>query len=200
MLQRIDAPLQLSQRGAVLSITTLLRRIDDCALAAPPARAGAIVVLGAKVGPDGEPSAPLLRRVRAGVTLFHQGVAPTLLLTGGSAPGHPSEAEVMRALALAQGVPGRALVLEPHSRSTEENARFSAPLLRTLGAAEVVVVTDAFHLLRGSTHFRLQGFTVFPASAGGPSRSSDVWTARLREVGSFLRSPTLARAALADLP
>ncbi|MBX7101459.1 MAG: YdcF family protein [Myxococcaceae bacterium] len=182
----------------MLSIATLLRRIDECAQAVPPTRAGAIVVLGAKVGPRGEPSAPLLRRVRAGVALFHQGVAPALLLTGGSAPGHPSEAEVMRALAVAEGVPERALVLEPHSRSTEENARFSAPLLRTLGASELAVVTDDFHLLRGSTHFRLQGFTVFPAGAGGPSRTSDVWGARLREVGSFLRSPSLIRAALAE--
>ena len=66
----------------------------------------------------------------------------------------------MRALAVQLGVPEEACVLEEASHSTAQNARFSAELLRALGARSVVVVSDPYHLLRARQYFRLQGFEV----------------------------------------
>ena len=66
----------------------------------------------------------------------------------------------MRRLALASGVPEAALLLEPHSRNTWENAEESAHLLRLRGLRRVVLVSDRAHLPRAALLFRLAGLAV----------------------------------------
>lgn len=127
-------------------------------------RAGAIVVLGARVLPGGIPSGSLVARVEQGAALFHAGLAPLLVLSGGGA-AERAEAEVAYALATGLGVPGGACLLETESRSTAENARHSARLLRERGIREIILVTDPFHLLRASHHFRREGLAVAPSPA-----------------------------------
>ena len=51
--------------------------------------AAAIVVLGARVRPDGRPSAALERRMRVAISLYQAGVAPRLLLSGGGRQAMP---------------------------------------------------------------------------------------------------------------
>jgi len=67
---------------------------------------------------------------------------------------------VMRDIALAGGVPAAALMLEPRSRTTLENATETANLLTPGGQAAVVLVTDGYHALRACLLFRMAGFTV----------------------------------------
>jgi len=122
-------------------------------------RVAAIVVLGARVRPDGRPSAALERRMRVAISLYQAGVAPLLVLSGGGRHAVP-EAEVMRQLALAGGVPAAALMTEPRSRTTLENATETAKLLAPRGQAAVVLVTDGYHALRARLLFRMAGFTV----------------------------------------
>jgi uncharacterized SAM-binding protein YcdF (DUF218 family) len=122
-------------------------------------RVAAIVVLGAKVRPDGRPSAALERRMGVAISLYQAGVAPLLVLSGGGRHAVP-EAEVMRDIALAGGVPAAALMLEPRSRTTLENATETAKLLTPGGRAAVVLVTDGYHALRARLLFRMAGFTV----------------------------------------
>ena len=123
------------------------------------AHAAAIVVLGAKVLPDGRPSAALERRMRVGISLYHAGLAPLLVLSGGGRHAVP-EAEAMRQLALAAGVPASALLTEPRSRTTLENATETAKLLTLRGEAAVVLVTDGYHALRARLLFRMAGLAV----------------------------------------
>ena len=112
----------------------------------------AIIVLGARVRPDATPSAALRRRVEGGCALWHAGLAPTLVLSGGVSGGPVSEAVVAAGLARELGVPTTALQIEAESRSTRENAAFCVSLLN--GVQRVVVVTDDFHLRRAELHFR----------------------------------------------
>jgi uncharacterized SAM-binding protein YcdF (DUF218 family) len=92
------------------------------------------------------------------VALYRAGVAPILLLSGG---GHAvPEAEVMRRMAVAAGVPESALLVEPLSRNTLENASHVATLLGTRAVTRVVLVTDSYHALRARLLFRLAGLTV----------------------------------------
>jgi len=42
-----------------------------------------IVVLGAKVRPDGRPSGAMERRMQVALALYRAGIAPLLLLSGG---------------------------------------------------------------------------------------------------------------------
>jgi len=118
----------------------------------------AIVVLGARVRPDGRPSAALERRMRVAISLYRAGAAPRLVLSGGGRQAVP-EAEAMRDLALAAGVPASALIIEPRSRTTLENASETAKLLPN-GHDAVVLVTDSYHALRARLLFRIAGLTV----------------------------------------
>jgi uncharacterized SAM-binding protein YcdF (DUF218 family) len=156
------------------------------------APADVVVVLGARVLPGGVPSAALAARVEKAVELYHQGLAPRLLFSGGVGVNPPSEARVMRALAVRLGVPEEACLLEELSHSTEQNARFSAEVLRTLGARRVVVVSDPYHLLRARQCFRLQGFEVATSPAFLTERNMRAldrfyWT--VREAAALLVHP-----------
>ncbi len=127
--------------------------------------ADAVVVLGARVLPGGVPSGALYARVEKAVELYRGGIAPRLVFSGGVGDNPPSEAQVMRSVAVRLGVPAEACVLEEQSHSTEQNTRYSAELLRSLGARRVVVVSDPYHLLRARQYFRLQGFEVATSPA-----------------------------------
>lgn len=156
-------------------------------------RFDAIVVLGAAVGAGGGPSAALRRRVAEGVRRLEAGAAPVLLLSGGKGGGtggrRPAEAEVMRDLALAAGAPQGRLVLETESRSTLENARCSARIMRARGWTKALVVTDAVHLPRALMAFRAFDIEAKGAAAAVGARDEPVWTWPLH----------LAREALAFL-
>ena len=126
----------------------------------PIRRDSVIVVLGARVFPDGRPSPALERRMHVAIGLYRAGVAPCLLLSGGGGQA-VTEAEVMRRLALAAGIPPSALLVEPVSRNTVENAIQAARLLASRDpAAAVVLVTDRCHALRAHLLFRLAGVAV----------------------------------------
>jgi uncharacterized SAM-binding protein YcdF (DUF218 family) len=127
--------------------------------AAPTGAApAAIVVLGARVLPDGRPSGALERRMQVAIALYRAGAAPLMLLSGGGQP--VPEADVMRRMAVAAGIPERALLTEPLSRNTLENALRVAALLGTRPHTLVVLVTDRYHALRARILFRLAGLTV----------------------------------------
>jgi len=97
--------------------------------------------------------------MRVAISLYHAGLAPLLVLSGGGGQAVP-EADVMRQLALAAGVPASALLLEPRSRTTLENATETAKLLAPSRGAGVVLVTDGYHALRARLLFRMAGVRV----------------------------------------
>jgi uncharacterized SAM-binding protein YcdF (DUF218 family) len=153
---------------------------------APP-KADAIVVLGCRS------SARLRRRIERGVRLYREGGAPVLLLSGGGS-GPTPEAEIMRGIALARGVPQAALLLEPNSRDTLGNARETALLLRAHALRSVVLVSDRAHLPRAALLFRLAGVVVAGRSGvRSPSRLAEIGAA-IREAAALPWS--LARALL----
>jgi len=55
---------------------------------------------------------------------------------------------------------------EEASRTTWENAEFSAKVLQPLGIKRVVVVTQAWHMQRSRWSFERAGFEVVPAPVG----------------------------------
>lgn len=122
--------------------------------------ADAIVVLGARIGDDGAASPALARRVELGVALFQAGLAKHLVLSGGGR-GHRCEtmreADIMRAIALAGGIPEHALLIERNSRNTVENAIETARQLASVNGNSVLLVTDRYHALRARLLFRAVG-------------------------------------------
>lgn len=144
------------------------------------ARADAIVVLGCALH-EGAPSPALLRRVEHGVALFARGDAPILILSGGGARGK-AEAEAMRDVAAARGVPERAMLLEKRSRNTFENAVETARLMRAHGLTSLVLVSDGYHLPRARLLFRKIGLTVVATEHPSERGFARELPLRLREI------------------
>lgn len=124
-----------------------------------------IIVLGAAVWPGERPSPTLLRRTRKAAQLWAQGGYDRVIASGGMGRHPPSEAEIMRRILTANGVPGDAILREDRSTSTETNARYSLALLDSLPDTEVTLVTDGTHCRRAGLVFRDQGARVQTVSA-----------------------------------
>ena len=115
-----------------------------------PQSSDVIIVLGAFASRNGILNESALRRTIKAAELYHQGLAPTVLVTGGNddRPEGEHTAEHMAALARRLGVPSEALIVETHSRSTRDNARQSKELLHARGFQSAVLVSDMAHLYR----------------------------------------------------
>lgn len=137
-------------------------------------------MLGALIQPDGQPGPAIRRRMEVAIALYHSGAAPRLLLSGGGPQG-VAEAEVMRCLAVAAGVPETALLLETASANTVENALECARLLAADSAAAVLLVTDAAHALRARVLFRMAGLSVCGV-VSAPARPADLAQMAVKEI------------------
>ena len=144
--------------------------VSDEQIAAIP-KAGAIVLLGGGVSPPtvARPWPDLAEasdRVWQAARLWHAGRAPLILASGGHDPAThtQSEAEAMRVVLRALGVPDSAIVLETRSRNTRQNASDSAAILAERNIRRVLLVTSASHMARSVSHFRAAGLEVVPVA------------------------------------
>lgn len=111
--------------------------------------ADAILVLGAKAHADGTASGALRDRTRTACALWREGLAPTIVLSGGKNAGSvASEPEVMRRIAREEGVPDAALVLDETGKDTAASIAFTARLARAQAWRSVLVVSHDYHLAR----------------------------------------------------
>lgn len=101
-------------------------------------------------------------RVVAAATLAHAFPDKTLVFSGGVMRGDfPSEAHDMAQMAEALGVARGRMQIEPHSRTTFENATLSAQLLgERARKGEWVIVTSGWHMPRAIGCFRKAGVRV----------------------------------------
>ncbi|KAA6458325.1 YdcF family protein [Acidobacteria bacterium AB60] len=144
-------------------------------LSSPVDGAGAIVVLSSTVYPPYPP----LPTSRLGSDSFERcqyaawlhrnwGRRLPILASGGSNAdeGTPPYAMVMTVALQREGVPLEMIWSETQSRSTRENALYSAQILRAKGIRKIVLVTEAFHMARAMRAFRKAGLEVVPAPCG----------------------------------
>ncbi|HUF39945.1 MAG TPA: YdcF family protein [Anaerolineales bacterium] len=137
------------------------------------ASADAIVILGGATGPAEFPRVmPEIGdegdRLLYGAALYKQGLAPVIIVTGGSLPWTDttgSPADDMRELLVLMGVPETAIMTEAFSTNTYENAVFTRALAEPLGIDRILLVTSALHMPRSVPLFENQGFVVSPAPA-----------------------------------
>ena len=108
----------------------------------------ALIVPGCAVRPDGTASGALRRRTEHAVSLWNNGKAPIIVLTGGVGRFHPSEAQAAADVARSLGVPDGALILEEESTTTAENAALAAKAFEGPEHRAVLIVTDNYHAWR----------------------------------------------------
>jgi len=127
-----------------------------------------IVVLCGGCRHSGQLSEATVARVEHGVRLFHRGLAPRLVLSGGRWAAHrPACAPRMKALARSLGVHDAHLLVEDRSSRTAENAREVAALLAERGDRSILLVTSPVHMRRAALCFERQGIEVSCAPTPG---------------------------------
>jgi len=107
-------------------------------------------------------------RLMLGYQLLKAGKVRLLLLSGGQVfdrPGQASEAEAMRTILIAWGVPPEQIATETTSRTTRGNAVAVAEIWRERGFGSGLLVTSAWHMARALGTFRKAGLELTPAPA-----------------------------------
>jgi uncharacterized SAM-binding protein YcdF (DUF218 family) len=108
----------------------------------------AIIVLGAAQY-DGRPTPVFRARLDHAAELYHDGIAPLIVVTGGKQVGDRfTEASSGAEYLHGKGVPDAAILRETTGRSSWESLEASARVLEQRGVERVVLVSDPFHALR----------------------------------------------------
>lgn len=145
-------------------------------------QADAIVVMGAAQY-DGRPSPVFAARLDHAIELFHAGIAPRLIVTGGKREGdRTTEAASARIYAVQRDVPDEAILAEDTSRTTLQSIRRVAALMRGEGMESAVFVSDPSHMLRVLRMASDEGITAY----GSPTRTSPQERDALRRVDAIV--------------
>lgn len=148
----------------LLSENHPLRRLDDLP------QADAIVVLAGDVrAVSASNPYPRLGRTADGihhaVRLLHADLAPVVIVSGGVLGRGQTRpmAQAMRDALLALGVPEHAVLVEGRSRTTRENALFTAEIAAERDIETVLLVAYDLHMRRSMATFRKVGLAPIPA-------------------------------------
>lgn len=142
--------------------------------------AEAIVVFGAAQY-NGRPSAVLRARLDHAVDLWHEKLAPVIVVTGGKQPDdRVTEATASARYLQGKGVPDASILREVSGRNSWDSLAAAANFLRRRGINRVLLVSDPFHSARikaMADELRLDAHT-------SPTRTSPIrGTAALRRMG-----------------
>ncbi len=149
--------------AAVLTFLYIGWRVNHTGARDGAQRADVIVVLGARVEPNGQPGPDLHVRTLHAVSLFQRGLAPYLICTGGYENDRLSAAAVACGLAVSQGVPAEKVLLADGSMTTREDAASARDLLLANGWQTAILVSHPLHLERARLLFEGQGIIVYPS-------------------------------------
>lgn len=128
----------------IAGVASLVMIGQALAVSDPLVRSDAIVAISGDTGP----------RTVTAVGLWKQGLAPLLIFSGASLdPDSVSSAEIMKREAVRLGVPAEAILIEPLSATTEENAKRTAQVMSDRGLHTAILVTSPYHQRRASVLF-----------------------------------------------
>lgn len=155
-------------------LSAALMRNLEAAYPLPENPSGDVIVLlggGAMKGtPDMDGTGGLTdvsaARLLAAARLYHRLHVPILFTGGKVLEDGASEAEIARRYLLGLGVPDRDVLLETKSRTTGENAIYTAAMLKEFGFSNPLLVTSAFHMKRSVLNFENNGVSVTPFPVG----------------------------------
>ncbi len=116
----------------------------------PNGDADYLIVLGAKVNPDG-PSLTLQTRIDAAYEYLIQHPDTKVIASGGQGADEPmSEAQCIAKELKDLGIAADRILLEDQSTDTAENIRYSQKLIETETNPTVLVVSNDFHCFRAA--------------------------------------------------
>ncbi len=161
-------PIPLRRSLAVLLVVVVVVYLASVACVIVASRqdqrrpADAIVVLGAAQY-NGKPSPVLRARLDHALALYHEGLAPSIVVTGGIGEGdRVSEATVGQQYLVQHRVPVSAVIVRPEGRSTQASITAVARWIMEQHLRRVLLVSDPFHMLRlrlEAQHAHLEAWT-----------------------------------------
>ena len=110
----------------------------------------AVIVLGAQVKPDGEPSVQLSWRLDTAVKVWNRKNVP-IVVCGAQGKDEPAtEAAVMKQYLSAKGIPEEMILTDPDSFNTQQNLKNAKALLDQYPGTihKIVIVTSDYHVPR----------------------------------------------------
>jgi len=131
----------------ILACTAYVRLIHRTLIVQPAQtpQSQAIMILGASIKSNGQPSDALRDRLETGIGLYKSGKAPLILLTGDDGRNRADEITVMKNYILKAGVPESAIFTDGQGYRTYEScARANKPF----NIKQAIIVTQKFHLPR----------------------------------------------------
>ena len=130
-------------------------------------------------------------RVLYGVKLFKDDWAKKdrIIMAGGPLVWKYTWASLMKEQAESLGIPGKKILLEDKSRSTEEDALYTKEILKKNGFKSIILVTSPYHSRRASLIFkRVLGseFKIISAPSDEAWFSVDNWWKKRRDRSAVL--------------
>jgi uncharacterized SAM-binding protein YcdF (DUF218 family) len=123
---------------------------------AEPVAADAIVVFAAGVGESGEALGGHQERIKQAVDLYRAGYAGNLILSSGFVYSI-KETEVLRALAVSQGVPDSRIIIDERPSNTHDMVETAAAVLRAHNWRRILLVSSPYHMRRAKMVWRKVG-------------------------------------------
>jgi uncharacterized SAM-binding protein YcdF (DUF218 family)/glycosyltransferase involved in cell wall biosynthesis len=112
-----------------------------------PQQADAIVVFAGGVGESGQAGGGQQERLKQAIDLYNAGYASRLILSSGFVYSF-KEAESMRDIAIAQGIPPDRIEIEPRARNTFENVSRVREILARGRWNRILLVSSPYHMRR----------------------------------------------------
>ena len=120
-----------------------------------PRKADVIAVFAGGVGESGRAGGGYQERVQHAANLYLGGYSSHLVFSSGFVFAF-QEAEVMRDLAVALGVPPEAIILERQASSTYENVIYTRDIMIANNWEQLLVVSSPYHMRRAMLTWRKQ--------------------------------------------
>ena len=141
--------------------------------------ADAILVLGARVWDNGQPSGILKDRINTGILVYETGASDRLLMSGDHGTETYDEVNAMKTYAVEAGVPSDDVFMDHAGFSTYESVYRARDVFRV---KTVVIVTQRYHLYRALYIAERMGLTAY----GVPCDRDDAGRIRLPDVREIL--------------
>ena len=142
--------------------------------------ADCILVLGAGVYSGGQPSPMLSDRLDYGISLYENGSAPKLLMSGDHGRTDYDEVNVMKEYAMERGVPSQDVFMDHAGFSTYESLYRARDIFE---AEKIVIVTQEYHIYRALYIAEKLGLEAYGVSSD-PREYAVQWYRDLREIAA----------------
>lgn len=105
-------------------------------------------------------------RVRYAAFLAKQNTDLPIFVSGGAIDSKDSEASLMKKALTTEFDVENDIYMEPDSKTTSENAKYTSRILQQYGISKIILVTSASHMRRAKALFEQNGIKVTAAPTG----------------------------------